>query len=193
MNKVFLGLLLISSVLLTGCENTSGAIQENVQATDFSQKKNTSEDLKSEKGFDINLSKNDLLYDFVNSGIIGEPDNLLSDEDQSPDLVTNVSSSEESSSINTDPNTSSNAFGDFFDSSTSIPADFDSFFSSSGQSSLEVGDFSFANSDFKIDSERQEKIKTRSVSQSVRKNIKLSISQKGSNFFDDLFVVVVVK
>ena len=180
MNKAFLGSLLVSSVLLIGCETTPGGsteerpfgtifdaptaedsieittttlMQENGQATDFSAEKDTLKGFQANKSVGANLSNDDLLYSFVNSGIVGEPvdfDNFFAEEGRSKAAFTTTFSF-----IDTNPNTSSNAIGDFFDSSTIAPVDFDNFFSDTGQSSLKMGRSNF---DFILDAESQEKV-----------------------------------
>lgn len=221
MNKVFLGSLLVSSVLLIGCEATpsssteerpfgtlfdapaedlietseSSAAQENVQETNFSPsgsveerpfgtlfdapagdpveistKKNTLKELKSNNSANIDVSKDDLLYGFVNSGIIGKPvdfDTFFSDEEeQSQAKLANIFSSP----VNTDPNAFnpdalSDALGGFFGSTTATPDDFDSIFLDTEQldlGSLSSSDFDFDSdfdSDFDFDSEKQRKIR----------------------------------
>jgi hypothetical protein len=178
-NKVFLGSLLVSSVLLIGCETTPGGsteerpfgtifdaptgvpikvkiasvTQKNGQETDFSPKENVQESSQMMLPPGQSLDKKDLLYGFYNSGIVGEPvdfDNFFAEEGRSKAAFTTTFSF-----IDTNPNTSSNAIGDFFDSSTTAPVDFDNFFSDTGQSSLKMGRSNF---DFILDAESQEKV-----------------------------------
>ena len=167
MNKVFLGSLLVSSVLLIGCESipddsptgdlveitTTSVTQKNGQETDFSPKENVQESSQMMLRPGQSLDKKDLLYGFYNSGIVGEPvdfDNFFAEEGRSKAAFTTTFSF-----IDTNPNTSSNAIGDFFDSSTIAPVDFDNFFSDTGQSSLKMGRSNF---DFILDAESQEKV-----------------------------------
>jgi len=167
LNKVFLGSLLVSSVLLIGCESipddsptgdlveitTTSVTQKNGQETDFSPKENVQESSQMMLRPGQSLDKKDLLYGFYNSGIVGEPvdfDNFFAEEGRSKAAFTTTFSF-----IDTNPNTSSNAIGDFFDSSTIAPVDFDNFFSDTGQSSLKMGRSNF---DFILDAESQEKV-----------------------------------
>jgi hypothetical protein len=150
---------------LIGCETTPGgsteerpfgtifdapAAEDSIEITTTSP---IQENGQANKSVGANLSKDDLLYSFVGSGIIGEPvdfDDFFAEGGRSKAPFTTTFSF-----IDTNPNTSSNAIGDLFDSSTIAPVDFDTFFSDTGQSSLKLGRSNF---DFILDAESQEKV-----------------------------------
>ena len=186
MNKVFLGSLLVTSVLLIGCETTPGGsteerpfgtifdvpaeasikvkiasvTQEDSQETDFSVNESVQEDDQVIQSPGEALDKKDLLYGFYNSGIIGTPadfDNFF-DEVGSQSNNTKIASS-----TGAGPAVTASAFGTLFDFSADTPADFDNFFSNDSGAPVEFGDFFSSDfnvdSDFQFDPEKQAKIK----------------------------------